>query len=209
MKGRGIVSVYLWGFVLTSDFVPTSSDADAVALVTDLVTSVDEREAKARLASGVPNLRINFIYLSELNGSRTRGGLASVVSPRLLLSDFPYWKHIAGQRYVADDFDLDPADEQGAIGLELDVIRKRFLPGFAKGDFSDAEYFGKNVSRMLHYIHAARNGESAFSYGALTQEANSATSEVARTLIDWKKNGWSSHYLQGNWKIFSDFLNRL
>ena len=90
-KNKGVLSIYLWGTVLTDDFNPTSSDIDSIAIVDNKATEKNNREINKFLKNYSPeynDFKLNYLYLNELNGGEIKSRLAKNIDPHLLLLDF-------------------------------------------------------------------------------------------------------------------------
>ena len=90
-KGKGIISIYLWGSILSEDFNLGKSDIDSVAIVKNNFGSNIGEKIKNFLSeekSGLKHFKINYLFLEELEGKKPRSRLAKRIHPNLLLLDF-------------------------------------------------------------------------------------------------------------------------
>jgi len=160
-KDRGILSIYLWGSILTEDFNSKSSDIDSIAIVDEKSKIKDNEEINNFLKIRFQKIdfKLNYLYLDELNGGKIKSRLAEVIVPNLLLLDFKNWKLIIGKRYSRKDFKLKEINLDEAVQLNLNAIKKDHLPLFKKGDFKVTPYFIKNLMKVCYYLNQIDNSE--------------------------------------------------
>ncbi|MCX6750500.1 MAG: hypothetical protein NTZ83_03510 [Candidatus Pacearchaeota archaeon] len=211
-KNKGLISVYLWGSVLTNDFNPKSSDIDSIAIVSNNAKEEDckliNQYIKKRSAE-FRDFKLNYLYLDELNGEKIKSKLASVIHPSLLLLDFKNWKYIAGKRYSRRDFKLKEIDFDEAVRLNLIAIKKNHLPLFKKWDFKVTQYFIKNLIKVCYYLNQKDFGKHKFKYNELLEKSPKKREKIVRVLLKIRKSNWDERSIKNNLPLLIDFINNL
>jgi predicted nucleotidyltransferase len=210
-EDRGILSIYLWGSILTEDFNPKSSDIDSIAIVNEKSKIKDNKEINNFLKNCFPKIdfKLNYLYLDELNSGKVKGRLAKVIAPNLLLLDFKYWKLVAGKKYSRKDFKLKEIDFDEAVKLQLKAARKNHLPLFKKGDFKFTPYFIKNLMKICHFINQKDIGEHIFMYKELLKKSPKERRGIVRILLKIRKNNWDKLLTKENLPLLINFLNNI
>jgi hypothetical protein len=187
---NGIISIYLWGSILTKDFDKEKSDIDSIAFVSDDTLIELQKTIANELAQGnVPRLHMNFVYMSEFNTGAMKGGLCAVINPRLLLLDFPHWKHVAGKSFKARDFKLKKPSYKQAIELHLQNINRRQWRDVSKVSPFERMYFIKEVARLIHVNQSKRLSEnSPFSYAGILKCADKEERPVVEAVNELRAN---------------------
>ena len=92
-KEKGLISIYLWGSIYSPDFDPEASDVDAIGILSDEADFNEMDRIREWLPSSEPKLKrlqINFLYLSELDGTGLqRSRLARLHHAEQAVFDFP------------------------------------------------------------------------------------------------------------------------
>lgn len=189
-SGRGIASIYLWGSILTEDFDADRSDIDSIALVVDSTPIELQKIIGDELASSeVPRLHLNIVYLSELSKSPVKGGLCAVIDPRLLLLDFPFWKHVAGKKYNVKDFGLPKPTYRQAAEIQLQNIKNRQWSDVSRISPFERMYFVKALARLIHVLQASRQqSKEPFSYAGILKHANKEEKPVVEAINELRAN---------------------
>lgn len=211
-KDKGILSIYLWGTVLTDDFNPRTSDIDSIAIVSNKAKPEDNDYINGFLeghSKELKNFKLNYIYLDDLNGGKIKSNLAKVIDPRLLLLDFENWKHVAGKTYSRKNFKLKEITFDNAVRLELLAIRKRFLPLFKQNNFEYTPYFTKYLIMVCYYLNQKESGKHRFSYNELLERSPKNRKSLVKILLNLKKNNWDQELMKDNLSVLLDFINSL
>jgi|TARA_B100001971_G_scaffold126792_1_gene116797 predicted nucleotidyltransferase len=210
-KDRGILSIYLWGSILTEDFNSKSSDIDSIAIVDEKSKIKDNEEINNFLKIRFQKIdfKLNYLYLDELNGGKIKSRLAEVIVPNLLLLDFKNWKLIIGKRYSRKDFKLKEINLDEAVQLNLNAIKKDHLPLFKKGDFKVTPYFIKNLMKVCYYLNQIDNGEHIFMYKELFQKSPPKRKRIVRILLQIRKNNWDKKSMKDNLPVLLNFINSI
>lgn len=207
---NGIVSIYLWGSILTKDFDDEKSDIDSIAIVSDDTPIELQKTITSELAQGnVPRLHMNFVYMSEFNMGAIKGGLCAVIDPRLLLLDFPHWKRVAGKSFKARDFRLKKPSYKQAIDLHLQNINRRQWRDVSKVSPFERMYFIKEIARLIHVIQLKRLSENTpFSYIGILKRANKEEKPVVEAVIELRANN-SKISFDRFVPIFQEFIDNM
>ena len=210
-KHRGLLSIYLWGTVLTDDFNLKSSDVDSIGIVSNKAKEEDSRTINDLYLKESPykDLKLNYLYLDELNGKKIRSRLARVIHPSLLLLDFKNWKYIIGKKYSRKDFRLGEIDFDKAIQLNIIAAKTNHLPLFKKGDFKVTQYFIKNLIKVCHYLNEKEFGEHEFRYKKLLEKSPKRRKNIIKLLLKIRKSKWNEALTKKNLPILTNFINSL
>lgn len=205
---QGILSLYLWGSILTNDFDGEKSDIDSIAFVEDSTPMELQKTISDELAqSDIPRLHLNFIYLGEFNNSPIRSGLSGVIDPRLLLLDFPYWKHVAGKRLKVKDFSLKKPNYKQATDIHLQNIKRRQWQDVSKVSPFERIYFIKEIARLIHVVQLNRvSNKAPFSYIDILKRANKDEKPVVEAVNELRANN-SKISFDRFVPIFQEFLD--
>ncbi|MBI2629580.1 nucleotidyltransferase domain-containing protein [Candidatus Pacearchaeota archaeon] len=208
-KDRGILSIYLWGSILTEDFNPKSSDIDSIAIVNEKSKIKDNKKINNFLKSRFPGIdfKLNYLYLDELNGGKVKSRLAKVIAPNLLLLDFKTWRLVTGKNYSREDFKLKKIDFDKAVRLNLDAANKNHLPLFKRGDFSITPYFIKNLMKVCHYLNQKDIGEHVFMYKELLRKSPKKRKKIVKLLLKIRKDNWDKSLTKKNLPLLIEFMN--
>lgn len=210
-KNKGILSIYLWGSILTKDYNFKSSDIDSIAIVNKNAKAKDNEQINRLLKTRFPeeDFKLNYLYLDELNGGKIKSRLAKVICPKLLILDFKNWKLIIGKRYSRKNFKLKKIDFDEAVQLNLDAIKKYHLPLFKKGDFKVTPYFIKNLMKICHYLNQKDIGEHTFMYKELLKKSPRERKKIVRILLSIKNHKWDKFLTKKNLPFLMGFIDSL
>lgn len=194
---EGIESICLHGSILFDDFDPETSDVDSVAIAEDRLDFDYEDEMRQFLReqdTPLPDLGVRILYRSELDGEKPRGHLATVVNPTKLVYAFPDWKHVAGDRLRAENFDLAPVRHDEMVELHLSKIVQsrevesgdwRYAPGLSDEAYP---YYVKSIARLIHARQSHERGERRpFSYSGLLDDAAGLEEDVVRAILELRE----------------------
>ena len=200
-RERGIVSIYLWGSVVSGDYDPEKSDVDALAFVSDDADEGDVSVIRRRMAEYAPEIadfHINFLYLSELKGGPIRSRLCRIMPPGYLLTKFPYWLHVVGQKFQRADFSVADFTWDEAIELNCREIFEEKVPlwksDHPRGD--EMKYVVKACMMICFCLHQKAHGEHAFSYASLRDEATEETRPIVSILDEARKRGYDKGLIE-------------
>jgi len=210
-KRRGLLSIYLWGTVLTNDFNPKLSDIDSIAIVSNNSKEEDCKVINEYLKQSSPykDFKLNYLYLNELNGGKIKSKLAGVIHPSLLLLDFKNWKYIIGKRYSRKNFKLKEIDFDEAVRLNLIAVKKNHLPLLKTGDFKGIPYFIKNLIKVCYYLNQRDCGEHEFKYNELLDKSPKKRKKIVKILLKIRKSNWDESLIKKNLPILINFINSL
>ena len=209
-KNKGLLSIYLWGTVLTKDFNSKSSDIDSIGIVENKAKEKDCKTINECLKeSPYQGFKLNYLYLYELNGKKIKSRLARVIHPRLLLLDFKNWKFIVGKRYSRRDFKLREIDFNEAVQLSIIAVKKNHLPFLKKGDFKVTQYFIKHLLKICHYLNERDFGEHGFRYNKLLDKSPQKRKRIVRILLKIRKARWDMSLTKKNLPLLINFVNSL
>tara|TARA_Y100000310_G_C20574166_1_gene759634 strand:- start:524 stop:1225 length:702 start_codon:yes stop_codon:yes gene_type:complete len=207
-KNKGILSIYLWGSVLTADYNSKSSDIDSIAIVNKNAKMKDSEKINYFLKTSFPSkdFKLNYLYLDELNGGKIKSRLAKVICPKLLLLDFKNWKLVIGNKYSRKNFKIKEINFDEAVQLNLKAIKENHLPLFEKGDFKVTPYFIKNLMKICHYLNQKDKGEHRFMYKELLKRTPKERKKIVRILMKIRKNNWDKYLTKKNLPILISFI---
>jgi len=210
-ENKGVLSIYLWGSILTKDFNPKLSDIDSIAIVNKNAKIKDNGSINnfLKVNSSCKDFKLNYLYLDELNGGKIKSRLAKAINPKLLLLDFKNWKCVNGKKYSRKDFKLKEIDFDEAIKIELEVIKKRFLPLFKKNEFQFTQYFTKYLIMICYYLNQKESGKHKFTYYELLKRSPENRKKIIRVLLQLKKNKWDEKLMKKHLDILTNFFNTL
>ncbi len=198
-----IQSIYLWGSITTDEYIEGKSDIDAIAFV-DESTDISEKERLNHILNKeLSNLKINFLYPSELNGDQSKGNLTKFIRPEVILYDFPAWIHVSGQEFNKEDFISGRSSIDEIINISLDEIKKRFLPIPEEKDYI---YFVKALAKLLYFINQKRLLFKPFRYGDLINDTNESDLKIAQIISETRKSNWDVNLIKNKISELISFL---
>ena len=191
----GLVSVYLWGSIISSDFSSKSSDVDAVGILADKASfkKMDQmREWLPKLDPKLKRLQINFFYLSELKKTGpVRSRLARLQDAEQAVFDFPYWVHICGRIFSPTDFPQITPEQvlRHQIVLSKTKMQWALNPDDYYGDMG-LQYCCKGLAWLCYGIHKLSNPAGPFSWSVLEKETTRDTKSLVEALVILKSQDW-------------------
>jgi hypothetical protein len=210
-KDQGIVSLYLYGSILTKDYIDGESDIDSIGFATENMSLALENEIKNKLCekSGFDEFGFRLLYKSELDTGNIKGNLASFIHPQLLLIDFPHWKHVAGKVFSRSDFLLSDIDTAGAIKISLDRLVKIEDGSYKTAPGNKHVLFLKVLDRIMFYLQRDRGCNEPFSYSSVLFYSNEEEKPVAQAIFNCKKSKWNELVFEENLVVYKNYINIL
>ena len=194
-KGKGVISIYIWGSLLTDDFDLDKSDIDSVAIVENDFDPEIGKEMREILSiekkSGLKLFKINYLFLDELGGNKPRSMLAKVIHPNLILQDFNNWRYVCGKKFSRSDFPRKEWSYEMAINHMINKFDKFQLPRVKSGDYSDIMYICKNLFKVCHSVNQINHGKHIFSYDNLLKYSVKEDKELIELLLKIRNKNWS------------------
>ncbi|MFA5024650.1 MAG: hypothetical protein WC523_06915 [Patescibacteria group bacterium] len=210
-KDRGLISLYLYGSILTNDYNEGESDIDSIGFASEDMPLTLEKEIKNKLCekSEFDKFGFRLLYKSELDAGAIKGNLASFIHPQLLLLDFPYWKHAAGKIFLRSDFLLDDIDTAEAVKIRLNHLVKIEDGSFKTEPGNKHILFLKVLARIMFHLQKERGYSEPFSYSSVFSHSNEEEKPVARAILNCKKNKWNQLLFKEDENIYKNFINVL
>ncbi len=202
-KDFDIKSIYIWGSILTPDYVAGKSDIDTIAIVHDSVPMSIEADILKELEGKIPEVdkfSLRFLYLSELNEGSIKGNLASYINARLLLSDFPNWMHVVGHEYSLAEFSLHMPTLDEALALQMKKASEKGWLDICNVSEKDNMYFLKNLAQSIYTIEKKKGFIGPFSYKTLREKASDREAAILAHIIESRERDW-------NYEIFLKYRN--
>ncbi len=210
-KDQGLISLYLYGLIITKDYIEGESDIDSIGFASEDMPLTLENEIKNKLCkkSNFDKFGFRLLYKSELDTGVIKGNLASFIHPQLLLLDFPYWKHVAGRVLARLDFSLADINTAGAVKIRLDHLVKIEDGSFKTAPGDKHILFLKVLARIIFHLQKERGYNEPFSYSSVFSHSNEEEKPVTEAILDCKKNKWSELIFKENEAIYKNFINIL
>jgi len=210
-KDQGLVSLYLYGSILTPDYKEGESDIDSIGFVNEDMPLALENEIKNKLCekSGFDKFGFRFLYKSELDTGIVKGNLGSFIHPQLLLLDFPYWKHVAGNIFLRSDFNLKDAGTAEAVRIRLDHLVRIENGSFKTHPGEKHILFLKVLARIMYHLRQERGNVGPFSYSSVLQNANEEEKVIAQAILDCKKSKWDEAVFEENLALYNSYIDAL
>jgi predicted nucleotidyltransferase len=214
-KDKGILTIYIWGSILTDDFNPETSDIDTIAIVEDIFPLEVEEEMMKYVRDKYPELKeffIRLLYISELNGGEIKAPLSTVIYPPLLLLEMPRWLYVVGKKFTNHDFKIQPPTFAEAINIRLSRIRKEGWDTVSNIEGAKHMYFIKGVARLIDLLQKNRGlKDLPFSYSKIFKESKDSKNEIekeaALAIEESKKSNWDYRTFSRNIPIFQKFID--
>lgn len=210
-KDQGLVSLYLYGSILTPDYKEGESDIDSIGFVNEDMPLALENEIKNKLCekSGFDKFGFRFLYKSELDTGTVKGNLGSFIHPQLLLLDFPYWKHVAGKIFSRSDFNFKDAGTAEAVRIRLDHLA-RINDGLFKTHPGEKHIlFSKVLARIIYHLQQGRGNVGPFSYSSVFQNSDEEERAIAQAILNCKKSKWDEAVFEENLALYNSYIDKL
>jgi len=210
-KDQGLISLYLYGSILTKDYIEGESDIDSIGLASEDMPIALENEIKNKLCDKTDFAKFGFrlLYKSELDTGVIKGNLASFIHPQLLLLDFPYWKYVVGQVFSRSDFSLADIDAAGAIKIRLNHLVKIEDGSYQTAPGDRHILFLKVLARIIFHLQQERGHNEPFSYSSILSHSDAEEKPVAAAILECKKNKWSELIFKENEAIYKTYIDTL
>lgn len=210
-ENKGLISIYLWGSIITLDFKPETSDIDAVGILSDGANfeQLDKiREWLPKVNPELVRLQINFFYLSELNGrGPIRSRLGRLHHQEQAVFDFPYWYYVCGDRFKLTDFpSLTP---QNVLKHQIELTKTRTSEALNPVNEMYPQYYCKALAWLCYNIHKLSKPLGPFSWSGLQNEATEDTKNLVDALIILKSQGWNPKAIKGRLPFLMDQAEKL
>ncbi len=208
----GLLSFYLWGSAVREDYIPQESDIDVIAILdSDFPQSkcVNLRYRSVYKKSQIPLLKIRTIYLYELERGTIRSELSRLINPKLLVLDFPSWKHLVAKKFHEVQFFGNRCTLEEAVKLRLESVYRRITQLKLKNKFDLFNYLVKEVFQLCHLLHKVEHGIHSFSYKTLLEYSTPCTEEILKRLIKIRENGYQINSFANSIRLIERFSNRL
>ncbi len=216
-KDEGILTMYIWGSILTEDFNPETSDIDTIAIVKNDFPLELELKMTEYARNKYPDLNeftTRVIYTSELDGLETKAPLAKVIYPPLLLLEMPNWLYVVGEKFTNQDFKIKPPTYTEAIAIRLSRIQKEGWDNVASIPEDLHMYFIKGEARLIDLCQKNRGTEDVpFSYSKILKESlnsgNDLEKNVVKAIFESRESNWHYQVFLKNERVFQRFLDSL
>lgn len=207
-KDQGLISLYLYGSILTSDYNEGESDIDSIGFASEEMSLNLEKEIQQKLCEKLNFDKFGFrlLYKSELDAGIIKGNLASFIHPQLLLLDFPHWKHVTGRDYLRSDFSLIDIDTAGAVKIRLNHLVKIADGSYETKPGNMHILYLKVLARIIFHLQKERGHNEPFSYSSVFSHANEEEKPAAQAILDCKKNKWNEAVFKENEAIYKNFI---
>lgn len=210
-KDLGLISLYLYGSILTKDYIEGESDIDSIGFATEDMPLTLENEIKNKLCdqSGFDKFGFRLLYKSELDTGVVKGNLASFIDPQLLLLDLPHWKHVAGQVFSRSDFLLADISAAEAVKIRLNHLVKIEDGSYKTSPGEKHILFLKVLARIMFHLQKERGCAEHFSYSSVLAYSNEEEKPVAEAILDCKKSRWNEYIFEEKTPIFKTYIDML
>lgn len=204
-KNNSFVSIYLWGSILTDEFNPEKSDIDSIGFVYGSSGSFDEGLVRNSLSKQMPQLKINFIYLSKFNDGQIYSDLAKYIPLECVLYDMPFWLNVVGKVFKKEDFILGRRTIDEVILGSVSNIKDSFFPEIKD---SNHAFFAKALAKLCYFIHQKNQPLKVFKYGDLLIDSIPETRNLTEIITRIKKSGWNKGVMKGEINdLMVNFIN--
>ncbi|MCF7834145.1 MAG: hypothetical protein K9L98_02190 [Candidatus Pacebacteria bacterium] len=210
-KDQGLISLYLYGSILTKDYIEGASDIDSIGFATEEMSITLENEIKNKLCekTGFEQFGFRLLYKSELDTGVIKGNLASFIHPQLLLLDFPHWKYVIGKNFLRSDFLLVDIDAIGAVKIRLDHLVRIENESFKTHPGGKHILFLKVLARIMFHLQKERGCNDPFSYSSVFSNSNEEEKPVAEAILNCKKSKWDESMFKENVTIYKNYIDTL
>lgn len=205
-KDKGIISIYLWGSIITEDFNPLTSDIDSVAIVDDSFDLNLESQIQHELQEsykGENRFGFRVLYISELkDGNQKKSNLASYIFPAFFIFDLPNWTHVIGKEYLQNDFTDKIPTISDVIRFRVEEIIDRKWQDASKIEMGREQYYIKCLWRIIHLLQLSRGEDGPFSYTFVISNMNEEEREIVNALAEIKRSQYDR-------KVYLEYVSLL
>lgn len=205
---RNARAAYLWGSIVRADFDDSISDIDCVVIYEHSVPEefTSSLASEARQHKELASLKLRGLLLSDLNGSPPQSELAQILDPRLLVTDFPSWIRVYGNRL---SFLLKPCSLREVYEIRRKVLECRVRRSLSVPPAEKPLYVLKEAAYLSHVIHQLSQGEHPFCYWELPARSNELTAEIVRAVVGLRSRCWPEEDCARAMPLVIRFLERL
>lgn len=204
---QGLLSIYLWGSIVTDDYRPDVSDIDAMGIIdskADENNFVTSKNTLSKLGAP-PGMGFRVLYLDELEKGEPRGWMGHTIHPRRLLLDFPTWAHVMGRTFQRHDFPIDDLSPNEAVAYVVREIIKRHYGPMPSGIPNEHYYVCKSLFRLCYQLNQLET-TYPFSYSNVGRFANAETKKIIEPLMELREKQWDLENFRKHEKLFQEFV---
>jgi predicted nucleotidyltransferase len=186
-------AIYLWGSVLSSDFLAESSDVDALLIgvsAADVAAAGAVRKDAHRAEPLLRRLDLTVVPLNALH-HRWRPKPFDRIDPAVVLLEAGRGRLIFGSRNLLSSIAAAPASLVEELRLRAAAVRRRLRKHAADPLDEPPAYILKELGFACHVLHQLDTGPHPFSYAALQRHSTRATSDAVQALLAARKQGWN------------------
>lgn len=210
-KDQGLKAIYLWGSITTpTDFDIKTSDVDTLGIADDNMDLELQDVIRKQLQAEHPELvkfGFNLLYEKSLKtGEPFKSRLTKVIPPRFLLSDFPFWYHVAGKKYSMGDFTDNPPPHTEALECLLSQVKNRGWSNAHDVEPGSEIRLPKILWRVIYLLQIIRGCEGIFSRSFVALNANKKEKEMVDILKSIKSSGYDRSIFMKHADYFNEFL---
>ncbi len=210
-KDQGLISIYLWGSIITPDFKPETSDIDAVGILSDSANFEQLDKIREWLPIADPELvrlQINFFYLSELKGTgQVRSRLGRLHHQEQAVFDFPFWHYVCGEEFQASDF--PSVIPQEILKHQIELVKARTRWALNPVNEMYPQYYCKSLAWLCYNIHKLSRPQGSFSWSDLQKESTKDTKSLVEALITLKNQAWDPKAIKEKLPFLLDQAEKL
>jgi len=210
-KENGLISLYLYGSILTKDYIEGESDIDSIGFADENMPLGLENEIKNKLCekTGFDKFGFRLLYKSELDTGIIKNNLASFIHPQLLLLDFPHWKNVIGQVFLRSDFLLTDISAAEAVKIRLNHLVKIEDGSYKTAPGNKHILFLKVLARIMFHLQKERGCDEPFSYSSVFSHSNEEEKPIAEAILNCKKSKWSELVFTENISTYKNYIKIL
>jgi hypothetical protein len=204
---QGLLSIYLWGSIVTDDYRPVVSDIDAMGIIdskADEKNFVTDKNILSKLGAP-PGMGFQVLYLDELEKGEPRGWMGHTIHPRRLLLDFPAWVHVAGSTFKRHDFPIDDLNANEAVAYIVREITNRHYGPTPMATPKAHHYMCKLLFRLCYQLNQLE-ATYPFSYSNVSRFSNVETQKIIEPLTKLREKQWNLEDFRKHEKLFQEFV---
>lgn len=184
-------ALYLWGSVLSDDFLANSSDVDAI-LISESTAARDAIEGMRQTARArdplFERLDLSVVSLEEWRCGQRSGPLERI-EPDILFSQVRDAVLVWGRTGLLPLLPVIPLARQ--LELRRLSLERRLQLHASDPSQEPLKYVLKELGFICHLHHQLETGVHAFSYAALSLRATAMTRPAVEALLEARRNGWN------------------